>query len=326
MKRSRMHHPSSPSSQPDTHWPVSAAEQGQTVAAFVRGHTGMSWNQAKRCVLTGKVFVDGVQATAIDMRVRTGQRVEVRMVVPRPQAERARVRIVYDDRHVVIIDKPAGISSVPYHDRETDTAMDLLRHAWRKQHPDAQRVPLHVVHRIDKATSGLLAFAKSKRAELGLAAQFRAHTVDREYICAVHGIAVSGRIESHLVRDRGDGLRGSTRHPGQGKRALTHVQVIERLPGPPAVSLCRVRLETGKTHQIRIHLSERGHPLLGETVYIRDFLAAGEQPIECPRLLLHARTLGFVHPISSAPIRCESPLPDDFTSVLKKLGWSGKLT
>jgi 23S rRNA pseudouridine1911/1915/1917 synthase len=312
----------------DTRWHVSEAQVGQTLAALVRTHTGMSWNQAKRTVHTGKVFVDGVRQTSIDMRMLVGQMVEVRMVAPRPLsewAERARVCIVYDDRHVVVIDKPAGISSVPYQARETNTAMDLLRQAWRRKYPDAQRVPLHVVHRIDKATSGLLAFAKSKRAEIGLAAQLRAHSVEREYICAVHGVAVSGHIESRLVRDRGDGLRGSTHHAGQGKRALTHVQVIKRLPGRAAISVCRVRLETGKTHQIRIHLSERGHPLLGETVYIRDFLASGEQPIESPRLLLHARTLGFKHPISGAPVRCEAPLPEDFSSVLGRLGWSGEL-
>src|SRR6202008_3801281 len=116
-------------------------------------------------------------------------------------------------------------SSVPYEDRESGTAMDLIRGAWRRRGTDATSVPLHVVHRIDRATSGLLAFAKTKRAELGLAAQFRAHTIARMYLCVAHGVVAPGRIESRLVADRGDGLRGSTTRAGQGKRAVTHVAV-----------------------------------------------------------------------------------------------------
>jgi 23S rRNA pseudouridine1911/1915/1917 synthase len=177
----------------------------------------------------------------------------------------------------------------------------------------ATSVPLHVVHRIDRATSGLLAFAKTKRAELGLAAQLRAHTMERQYICVAHGVVAAGRIESMLLADRGDGIRGSTTHTGQGKRAITHVTVERALRG---ATLCAVRLETGKTHQIRIHLAECGHPLVGETVYIRDY--AGKL-IDSPRLMLHAATLGFVHPITNEHVSLRSPLPPDFTAVVDRL-------
>jgi 23S rRNA pseudouridine1911/1915/1917 synthase len=173
-------------------------------------------------------------------------------------------------------------------------------------------VPLHVVHRIDRATSGLLAFAKTKRAELGLAAQLRAHTMERMYTCVAHGVVTAGRIESQLVADRGDGLRGSS-SSGQGKRAVTHVVVRDALRG---ATLCEVRLETGKTHQIRIHLAESGHPLVGETVYIREY--AGPI-IASPRLLLHATTLGFAHPVSGERVLLEAPLPPDFTEVVERL-------
>lgn len=301
-------------------------QAGQTLAALVRAHLGMSWKRAKQCVSTGKVFVDGTARTDVAWRPNPGQVLEVRMSAPRPQSPSATVRIVHEDGHVVVIDKPAGVSSVPYEARETGTAMDLLRAAWRRKYPDAGRVPLHVVHRIDKATSGLLMFAKSKRAERELGGQLRAHVVEREYVCAVHGRARSGRIESRLIRDRGDGLRGSNRRGQHGKRAVTHVEVIDCLPAAgerPSVTLCRVRLETGKTHQIRIHLSERGHPLVGERVYIRDFLAAERPVISAPRLLLHARTLGFAHPITGKEIACSAPLPEDFTAVLSELGWTG---
>jgi 23S rRNA pseudouridine1911/1915/1917 synthase len=180
----------------------------------------------------------------------------------------------------------------------------------------ATSVPLHVVHRIDRATSGLLAFAKSKRAELGLAAQLRAHTMERMYLCVAHGtVAAHGpmRIESNLVVDRGDGLRGSTTDPNRGKRAITHVTVRQQLRG---ATLCEVRLETGKTHQIRIHLAEAGHPLVGEPVYTRDYRGT---LINSPRLLLHAATLGFEHPITGERVSLSSPLPPDFTAVVERL-------
>ncbi len=286
---------------------------GVTVAAFVKERAGVPWSVAKRHVASGKIFVDGARVTEIDHRLGVGQEVELRMAAPRPRDPEREGVLVFDDAHVVVIDKPAGISSVPYDDRETGTAMDLIRGAWRRMGKPATSVALHVVHRIDRATSGLLMFAKSKRAELGLAAQLRAHTMEREYRCVAHGVVTPRRIESYLVADRGDGLRGSTSRVHQGKRAVTHVDVVRVLRG---ATLCAVRLETGKTHQIRIHLAESGHPLVGEDVYIRDFRGT---PIASPRLLLHAATLGFEHPITGERVRLAADLPEDFTAVLDRL-------
>ena len=288
-------------------------QPGLTVAAFLKARAGVPWTVAKRHVTSGKVFVDGERVTAVDHRLAPGQQVELRMAAPRPRDPEREGVLVYDDPHVVVIDKPAGISSVPYEERETGTAMDLIRGAWRRMGKPATSVPLHVVHRIDRATSGLLAFAKTKRAEIGLAAQLRAHTMERQYLCVAHGVVAPGRIESMLVTDRGDGLRGSTTHAGQGKRAVTHVSVERALRG---ATLCAVRLETGKTHQIRIHLAESGHPLVGETVYIRDYTGP---VISSPRLMLHAATLGFVHPVTGEQVSLRSPLPPDFTAVVDRL-------
>jgi len=340
-------------------WVVDAADAGKTLAALVREQLGVSWSQARRYVQSGKVFVAGQRVTDIAARPRPGETIELHMNARRPEPEGPAVGVVHDDPHVVVIDKPAGVSSVPYERRETGTAMDLLRAAWRRGHGAgnrsrrsgrSSRVPLHVVHRIDKATSGLLMFAKSKRAEIGLARQLREHSVDRAYLCVVHGqlegrraghrvadrlsshaapalsVTVTPgasrdelhwRIESRLVRDRGDGLRGSTRHGNQGKRSITHVHPLEILD---RTTLCRVELETGRTHQIRIHLAELGHPLVGETVYKRDHLDRGGELIPSPRLLLHAATLGFEHPITGESIALESPLPDDFVAVMQRLG------
>jgi 23S rRNA pseudouridine1911/1915/1917 synthase len=297
-------------------WEVPAEAAGCTVSAFVKTRTELSWSIVKRHVANGKTFVDDERVVDVAHRVRAGQTVELRLDAPRPRDDQVRVPIVYEDKHVVIIDKPCGTSSVPYEKDERDTAMDLLRAEWRRQARDAGRVPLHVVHRIDRATSGLLVFAKSKRAELGLAMQLRDHSMDRSYVCAAHGAITAGRIESRLVRDRGDGLRGTGRDPRRGKLAITHVTVRERLHG---ATLCDIRLETGKTHQIRIHLAEQGWPLIGETVYIRDYERRGGRPIESPRLLLHAATLGFVHPTTGERLHHTSALPEDFEAVLASL-------
>jgi 23S rRNA pseudouridine1911/1915/1917 synthase len=292
-------------------------QPGATLAAFVKARTGVPWSVAKRQIATGKVFVDGACATAIDLRLAAGQQVELRAGAPRPRDPLREGVLVHDDAHVVVLDKPSGVSSVPYEDRETGTAMDLVRGAWRRQGKPATQIALHVVHRIDRATSGLLMFAKTKQAELRLAAQLRAHTVTRSYLCVAHGAFIPGRgelrIESYLVRDRGDGLRGSTSRRDQGKRAITHVEVVRPLRG---ATLCQIRLETGKTHQIRIHLAEAGHPLVGEQVYVRDYRGP---VIAAPRLLLHAATLGFDHPVTGARIELSSPLPPGFTAVLEAL-------
>ena len=288
-------------------------QPGLTVAAFVKAQAKVAWSVAKRHVTSGKIFVDGERVTEVDHRLAIGQQVELKIAAPRPHDPEREGVLVFDDAHIVVIDKPAGVNSVPYEERETGTAMDLIRGAWRRMGKPATTIPLHVVHRIDRATSGLLAFAKTKRAELGLAAQLRAHTMERMYICVAHGVVHPGRIESNLVADRGDGLRGSTSHANQGKRAITHVTVRQALRG---ATLCEVRLETGKTHQIRIHLAESGHPLVGESVYIRDY---GGTLIASPRMLLHAATLGFEHPVTGARVSLTSPLPTDFTSVVDLL-------
>ena len=172
------------------------------------------------------------------------------------------------------------------------------------------------MHRIDKDTSGLLCFAKTRLGERGLHTIFQRHEATREYLAVAEGDVQSRRIESYLVADRGDGIRGSTRHRDQGQHSVTHVTAERRLRG---ATLCRVRLETGRTHQIRIHLSEAGHPLVGETVYVRDLLREGREPMTADRLMLHAATLGFVHPVTGARLdfRCEPP--PDFAAILRRL-------
>jgi 23S rRNA pseudouridine1911/1915/1917 synthase len=291
-------------------------QPGVTLAAFVKARSGVANSLAKRQIETGKVFVDGACVTEVAHRLVAGQQVEVRANAPRPFDPEREGVLVYDDAHVVVIDKPTDVNSVPYEDEKTGTAMDLIRGAWRRMGKPATSVPLHVVHRIDRATSGLLMFAKTKQAEIGLAAQLRAHSLERTYRCVAHGTVTSRRIESFLVPDRGDGLRGSTTRLEQGKRAVTHVTADQALRN---ATLCSVRLETGKTHQIRIHLAEAGHPLVGEAVYIRNFEEGGGKVLTSARLMLHAATLGFEHPITGARVSLTSELPPDFVAVVQRL-------
>jgi 23S rRNA pseudouridine1911/1915/1917 synthase len=291
-----------------------ANEERATLSALLRAHGKLTWSRAQALCERGKVAVDDQIVLDPARRIRPGARVDVdeRRGAPRPQT----VPVVFEDAYVIVIDKPTGMSSVPFEKRETGTAMDAIRDAWRADGRRATDTPLLVVHRIDKDTSGLLAFAKTKEAERGLQALFRAHDVERTYLCVAHGAVTDLRIESKLVTDRGDGLRGSARTPGQGKRAVTHVRLLEALPD---TSLLEVKLETGKTHQIRIHLAESGHPLVGERVYIRDYSRRGVEPIEVTRLLLHAATLGFKHPITGASISLSASLPPSFERQLKAL-------
>jgi 23S rRNA pseudouridine1911/1915/1917 synthase len=251
--------------------------------------------------------------------VRAGQRVALDRAAPRPDPTPTGFRVVFEDAHLVVVDKPSGISSVPYARKETGTAMDLVRAVWRRKGKRATATPLYVVHRIDKDTSGLLCFAKTRLAERALHVVFQRHTAARAYLALAEGDVGSMRVESNIVADRGDGIRGSTRHADQGQHAVTFVEPLRRLPH---ATLCRVRLETGRTHQIRIHLAERGHPIVGETVYIRDLLRAGKTPLAASRLMLHAALLGFPHPVTGAPLEWTATPPEDFMAVFETLGGS----
>jgi 23S rRNA pseudouridine1911/1915/1917 synthase len=221
------------------------------------------------------------------------------------------------DPHVVVVNKPAGVSTIPYDEADVDT-LDARVRAWlerRGKAPRGVRPTLGVVHRLDKETSGLVVFTRSWLAKQSLAGQFRKHTVHRRYLAIAHGEVRGRTIRSFLLEDRGDGLRGSARGtpPPDAREAITHVERVETLRG---ATLVACRLETGRTHQIRIHLSEAGHPIVGERVYIRGFTGP---LLEAPRLMLHAAELGFVHPATERSMRWEQPLPDDMLAVLERL-------
>ncbi|MES1157463.1 MAG: RluA family pseudouridine synthase [Haliangium ochraceum] len=294
---------------------------------------GRSWNEVRRLAETGKVRVNGAAVLDPAVRIDATAEVTVDMAAPRPRVEVPGFRVTFEDVHLIVIEKPAGISSVPFERKETGTALDLIRDHWRgRPRKQATATPLYTVHRLDKETSGLLCFARTRAAERGLHQIFQRHLATRAYLAVAHGAVAAARIESHLLPDRGDGLRGSARtardlravrDAREGQHAVTHVEPIERLA---RATVCRVRLETGRTHQIRIHLAESGHPVVGDPVYSRDLLAAGGVPLPCDRMLLHAATLGFDHPVTGERLDFTAVPPDDFARCLDRLKAEGRST
>ena len=229
--------------------------------------------------------------------------------------------IAFLDRDVVVVDKPVGMLSIAYEPGDKDTLVDCTRTVLRRMGGRGFDLQLGVVHRLDKETSGLMVFARTVAAKRILALQFRAHDIERVYHAIAHGMVAAQRVETHLILDRGDGLRGSYGHfrrpkggiPPEAKRSVTHVKPIASLAG---ATLVECRLETGRQHQIRIHLSELGHPLVGERVYVRDY--AGPK-IEALRPMLHARVLGFAHPRTGERMSFEREAPDDFRAMIESL-------
>ncbi|HEV8244417.1 MAG TPA: RluA family pseudouridine synthase [Polyangiaceae bacterium] len=293
---------------------ITPAQQGTALDRLLRELCpGKSWNEVRRLVKSGKVSVDGKTVLEPTLRLNAGAEVALRMSAPRPGRPGALDPgvIVYADTHLVVVRKPPGISTVPYEEDETGTLDELVRVLLKRR--TGPEGPLRIVHRLDKETSGLIMFARSLSAQRELKQQFRVHSVRRRYLALAHGNVPGATHKSRLLRDRGDGVRGSTRHRELGREAITHVKVVERLSGATYIEC---QLETGRTHQIRIHLSEAGHPLLGERLYVRGYPGP---IIAAPRLMLHARELGFRHPITGQTLLFEEPLPEDMARMLEQL-------
>jgi 23S rRNA pseudouridine1911/1915/1917 synthase len=329
---------------------VSRAESGQTLAALLHRRLGVSWSEARRLVGAGRIRLNSSRCADPNRRLAHGQRVVVLAADPRPARtsesrrrkksaasdrtpEHAEARpgidVRFVDDQVAVVDKPPGLTTMRHPDEAAEfgargrhflppTLADLLPEvlARRALGTGSRVARVRAVHRLDKDTSGLVVFALTAEAERHLGKQFRAHTIARRYLALVRGRPREGRIESWLVADRGDGRRGSS-EADTGQRAVTHVRVLEELG---AFALVECRLETGRTHQVRIHLGEAGAPLCGERVYDRPLHGA---PLPdnsgAERVMLHAATLGFEHPVTGERLEWESPLPPDMEALLRRL-------
>ena len=233
--------------------------------------------------------------------------------------------IVHEDDHLLVVDKPAGLVVHPAAGNYDGTMVNALLHhcAGRLSGIGGVARP-GIVHRIDKDTSGLLVVAKTDKAHEGLAAQFARHDVDRRYTAVVGGVPVppAGRIEGALARSTANRQKMAIVKDGRGKHAITHFRTVAAFDGAAQVEC---RLETGRTHQIRVHMASIGHALLGDAVYGRTpgKLAPLLKDLAFERQALHAATLGFVHPVTQEKLCFESPLPADMVALIGRLDGTG---
>lgn len=273
-----------------------------------------SRNRIQNWIRARKISVDEAWGTT-KMKVLGGEAVRV-AVEPDPAAtpdapEAIPLKVVAEDPVLLVIDKPAGLVVHPGSGNPRGTLLNALLH----RVPQVAELPrAGIVHRLDKDTSGLLVVAKTLAAHTDLVRQLQARTVKREYLALVYGeIDRAGTVDAPLARDPHNRTRRGV-HP-LGKPAVTHYEPVERFPG--GVTLLRCTLETGRTHQIRVHLQHIGHPLVGEPVYSAS--RRGYLKIPFPRQALHAERLGLIHPVTRDYVQWESPLPPDYASLLQAL-------
>jgi 23S rRNA pseudouridine1911/1915/1917 synthase len=285
----------------------------------------------QRWIEAGRVEIDGRACRARDV-VREGAVLEVEPLPPPPSAatpdSTVPFTVLFEDETLLVIDKPAGVVVHPARGHATGTLVNglLARGAFDKLnegHPDdeADEFPRPgIVHRIDKDTSGVLVVAKIAPAREGLKAQLAAHSMERAYHAITIGVPRLTSIRTTYGRDPRSRLRFTSRLQ-EGKSAATHLRVLETFVNGRA-ALVECRLETGRTHQIRVHLLEQAKaPLLGDALYKGASLPAELAPVAeaLGRQALHAKVLGFSHPITGAALRFESPLPEDMAAALETL-------
>lgn len=320
----------------------------KALALFVPEEANLSRSRLARLIAEGQVSRDGEVLDSPKARVEAGDLIEVIV----PEAEESHMRpeaitleIVWEDDDLIVVNKPAGMVVHPAPGTPSGTLVNaLLAHCGDDLSGVGGEKRPGIVHRIDKDTSGLLVVAKSDAAHHGLAAQFEKHTVERHYMALVHGVpdmadprlkGVKGvsfeqggivKIQTQLARHKTDRQKQAVIWSG-GRHAVTRARPVETFGSPGMITLVDCWLETGRTHQIRVHLAHAGHGLVGDQTYggrrrvSEKALAPGaaEAAMAFPRQALHAATLGFTHPVSGEPLRFEARLPDDMAGLIELL-------
>jgi 23S rRNA pseudouridine1911/1915/1917 synthase len=271
------------------------------------------------------VCVDGQVVNRPSTMIRVGSRIEVEIPPPRPALALPQdlpLRIVYEDSDLAVIDKASGMVVHPSAGHADGTLVNaILHHIGDLSGIGGVERP-GIVHRLDKGTSGLLVVAKNDAAHQSLAAQFAAHSAGRRYLALVMGAPVLGRgtVTTHLARHPTKRRKWASTDDDSGKRAVTHWRVLQRAG---TVSLLACELETGRTHQVRVHLSESGWPIVGDPLYRRRgrvLPATLRGHVADDRPLLHARNLRLEHPSSGELLAFEAEIPADFAEALHRLG------
>jgi 23S rRNA pseudouridine1911/1915/1917 synthase len=304
---------------------------GQRLDKALAEATALSRERIKALIGEGKVQIDGAPVVQASAKAADGAHFVIE--VPRPTDAKAApeeipLAVVYEDEHLIVVDKPAGMVVHPAAGNPAGTLVNALLHHCRGQLSGIGGVARPgIVHRIDKDTSGLLVVAKSNAAHEGLARQFADHSIERAYLAVVNGHpqppqgTISGRIgRSDANRKKMAVLPNNS---SRGKHAVTHYKVLEKMD---RCALVECRLETGRTHQVRVHLASIGHALLGDPHYGRanPQLRPILQRLDFHRQALHAAVLGFVHPVNSDRLRFTSDLPTDMRELIDETGHSNR--
>ena len=281
----------------------------------------LSRSQAQRLIDEGRVAVEGRAAKA-NLTVKAGDRIVVDVPDPEPSsaiAEDIAIPILHEDPDIVVVNKPAGMVVHPAAGHSSGTLVNALLHHVDDLSGIGGELRPGIVHRLDKGTSGVMVVAKHDAAHESLAQQFHDRHVEKEYVALVWGVVQAGRrIDLPIGRDPKDRQKMSAR-ARRARSAVTRITFAQHLRG---VTLCRVAIHTGRTHQIRVHLSAIGHPIVGDATYggVKARVAQDLRPIlRLDRPFLHASRLAFTHPTDGRAMTFEAPLPDDLQSVVDQL-------
>jgi 23S rRNA pseudouridine1911/1915/1917 synthase len=297
-------------------WVVTPADARSRLDRFVaaQGRFGTR-SQVRRLIEAGQVQVDG-KAVKAGTRLRAGQRVGVWRPPPLPTAlepEAIPLEVLYEDDAVLVINKPAGLVVHPAPGHRSGTLVNALLHRWGTVPAGVDPARLGIVHRLDKDTSGVLVVARTVAALAELGRQFRRREVHKQYLALVWGRMARSRgiIRAPIARDRVHRKRMAVH--AAGREAVTRYDVLERLAG---ATLVRAYPETGRTHQIRVHLAAAGHPIVGDTQYAR---VRPHPPVSIRRHALHAEAICFRHPVRGETVRVSAVPPEDFQHALAEL-------
>jgi 23S rRNA pseudouridine1911/1915/1917 synthase len=281
---------------------------------ILHNRLGLSRKLVSRLKTTERGITLNGERCYTTVKVRGGDLVEVRMEEEESEdilPQDLPLEILYEDDHLLVVNKEAGVIVHPTHGHYVNTVANAVVHYWRESGETHRFRP---VHRLDQETSGVLAIAKNPYAHQQISEQMSAHTVTKVYAAVVHGIVAAdrGTVDGPIDRDpEQPHVRIVT---PDGYPAVTHYETLARFPRH---SLVQLRLETGRTHQIRVHMKHIGHPLVGDKMYGPP---EGELPPPFPRQALHALKLGFIHPANRQPIEIEAPLPSDMQELLRTVG------
>ncbi len=295
---------------------IDITESGARLDVFLTEYfDDLTRSRIQKLIAEGDISVNGGAAKA-NQKLKSGDTVEVSIPVPkecRIEAEEIPLDIVYEDKHMLVVNKPQGMVVHPAAGNFSGTMVNaLMHHCGDNLSGINGEIRPGILHRIDKDTSGLLLVAKDDAAHLGLSEQIKAHSLTREYLCIVHGNIKedSGTIDAPIGRDPKD-RKKMTITDKNSRNAVTHFYVLERFG---KYTFVKCRLETGRTHQIRVHMSKGGHPIVGDAVYGRK-----KEEFKLKGQLLHAHKVGFVHPISDEYMEFERRVPEYFNEVLEIL-------